>query len=395
MLFAFLALPGPAEVFRFKYRQGETYRILSTVDEDVLVNGELDHHAEIVNRISVIVTEVQGTKARHEVTFMTAENSTGALSGRHFEWGAEYQSVFTRDQYGKYTMLDTYFMPVVRDVPLFPEGDVPLGGFWAAKGEEAHDLRRTFNVSRPFKVPFTAQYVYEGTEQTGDGRTLHIITAQYTMEFASPRPFLGQQNTEYPAKTTGQSSQVIYWDNDKGAIDHYSEEFRILITTSARNSFEFAGTARAEVTAYEQRAEDSVADIQAQIDSQGIQDVTVVTDDRGLTLSIENINFDPDSAVLGESEKQTLNKIAEILRAFPDNDLLISGHTARAGTTAMQQQLSEQRAKVIADYLVSIGVRDAHQVFTRWFGADRPVASNDTEAGRVKNRRVEITILDK
>ena len=76
------------------------------------------------------------------------------------------------------------------------------------------------------------------------------------------------------------------------------------------------------------------------------------------------------------------------------NDLLITGYCAARGTVKMQQQLSEERAESVASYLVDLGIRDQYHVFTQGKGAREPVASNDTEAGRIKNRRVEITIMD-
>ena len=110
---------------------------------------------------------------------------------------------------------------------------------------------------------------------------------------------------------------------------------------------------------------------------------------------MENIQFKPDSAELVNSEKEKIKKIATILQAYPDNDLLVSGHTALAGTEKARQQLSEERAESVAKFLVSLGVKDKYHVFTQGFGARIPIASNKTEAGKAKNRRVEITILDK
>jgi outer membrane protein OmpA-like peptidoglycan-associated protein len=74
--------------------------------------------------------------------------------------------------------------------------------------------------------------------------------------------------------------------------------------------------------------------------------------------------------------------------------LLVTGHTARIGSEQGQLRLSEERARIIADYLLEQG-RDTHGVFTRWAGGKEPIASNNTEEGRSRNRRVEITLLDK
>ena len=93
------------------------------------------------------------------------------------------------------------------------------------------------------------------------------------------------------------------------------------------------------------------------------------------------------------AEKEKLKKIAEILKTF-DNDLLITGHCARRGTVKNQQIISEERAASVAGYLTELEVRDGNCIFTQGKGAKEPVASNDTEAGRARNRRVEITIMD-
>ena len=378
--------------FSFKYTEGDSYRILSTVQEDVYVNRKFDHHAEIVNRISVEINSVNGNEANHSAVFMTSENSTG-LYNRSFNWGEEYKSEFSRNTKGVYTITDEYFMPVVRDVPIFPEGEVKPGDTWTAEGHEAHDLRRSFEIQKPFKVPFSALYTYVGTVQEGN-QTLHLIEVQYNLYYKSPKPN-GRISADYPAVTMGYSHQQIFWDNEKGAINHYNEDFRIVVETVRGNVFDFIGTAKAEITEFKSQAKDKLLDVQNTIEQLGIENTQVRADEEGLTISMENIQFKPDSAVLMESEKAKLRQIADILRQFPDNDLLISGHTALAGSISARKQLSQERAQSVADYLMELGVKDAYHIFTQGFGSDRPVASNSTEEGKARNRRVEITIMDK
>ena len=84
----------------------------------------------------------------------------------------------------------------------------------------------------------------------------------------------------------------------------------------------------------------------------GIENTEVSETEKGITISIENIQFKADSAFLMESEKLKLQKIATILKQYPDNDLLISGHTALAGSAKARQELSEKRAQAVASYLV-------------------------------------------
>ena len=194
----------------------------------------------------------------------------------------------------------------------------------------------------------------------------------------------------------GYSNRTIWWDNEKGQIDHYTEEFRIVMETYLGNQYSFTGTTSVEVTEFKRSAtEENVKDVMQKVEDLGLEDISVTKTEKGLTISLENIQFLPDSAVLQESEMVKIQKIGAILNEYPGNDLLIAGHTARAGSEESCQILSEQRASTVADFLVQLGVREKKHIFTQGFGSKVPVASNKTERGKAKNRRVEITILDK
>jgi outer membrane protein OmpA-like peptidoglycan-associated protein len=125
-----------------------------------------------------------------------------------------------------------------------------------------------------------------------------------------------------------------------------------------------------------------------------IPDANVRVTDEGIVISLENIQFAADSAVLRSSEFAKLDIIAEILMKYPDRDILVGGHTALAGTASARLQLSQERAAAVADYLIRKKVRTADRVVIRGYGADRPVADNRTTEGMARNRRVEITILE-
>ena len=412
---------GPV-LFEFKYKEGDNSRILSTVKEDVYVNRRLDHHAVILNRISNTITEVKPDgSGTHNSTFMTTEDSTGSLTGAKFSWGEEYNSIFDRNKKGIFTIEDKYFMPTVRDVPSFPDKPVAPGETWMAQGHEAHDLRHQFNLQTPYKVPFTATYTYLGTVNRDktevktmsyaassaskesnnkatvkESNILHVINVKYNLYTETPRPDINSMYSDYPVMMMGYSDELIFWDNEKGAIDHYSETFRIIMETSFGNILEFRGSAHAEITEFSRTATDeNVEDIQNIVDQLGLENVTVKKSDKGLTLSIENIQFKPESSELVDTEKEKIDQIAKILESYPNNDILISGHTAVAAGGVDPQILSEQRAQSVADYLIQLGVKDQYHIFTQGFGDKKPIVPNNTQANRAKNRRVEITIIDK
>lgn len=385
------------KLFRFKFNLNDQTRILSTVNEDVYLNGRFNHNAVILNRISSVITDVdEEGRGTADAVFMTTETSARTWNNTSSTWGEEYESVFTRDVTGKYEMDDCYFMPTVRDVPVFPEHAIKPGDTWKHQGYEAHDMRRTFGIEKPFIFPFEAKYTYRGDIETEDGRLLSLIEINYDMFFTTPNLKVQSQAVlEAPKITTGYSHQKIWWDQEKGQIDHYSEDFKIQIETFAGDVIIFTGKAHAEVTEFRRaNTEENLKKITDTVKELGLENVDVKKSDRGLTISIENIQFQPDSAYLMDSEKIKLSKIADILKGF-ENDLLITGHCAKRGSVKMQQLLSEERASAVADYLSKLNVRNPNCIFTQGKGASEPIDSNLTEEGRARNRRVEITIMDK
>jgi outer membrane protein OmpA-like peptidoglycan-associated protein len=104
-----------------------------------------------------------------------------------------------------------------------------------------------------------------------------------------------------------------------------------------------------------------------------------------------DILFDLNSSALRSASRTTLNELGDNFRQYPDNRLIVEGHTDSSGTDAYNQKLSEQRASSVADYLIDRGVA-ASKITVYGFGEARPKASNDTAEGRQLNRRVEIHI---
>ncbi|HEX2061294.1 MAG TPA: OmpA family protein, partial [Thermoanaerobaculia bacterium] len=104
-----------------------------------------------------------------------------------------------------------------------------------------------------------------------------------------------------------------------------------------------------------------------------------------------DILFDYDSAALRSTSRNTLNELATNFRQYPDNRIVVEGHTDSTGSDAYNQRLSEQRAANVADYLIDQGVA-AGNIIVYGYGESRPKSSNDTAEGRQLNRRVEIHI---
>ena len=89
-----------------------------------------------------------------------------------------------------------------------------------------------------------------------------------------------------------------------------------------------------------------------------------------------------------------MNGWAEVLVKHPEWSVKLSGHTDNVGKAAKNLQLSKDRATSVRTYLVNKGV-DAANIESEGFGSSKPIASNNTAAGRAKNRRVEVSLFSK
>ncbi|WP_243841483.1 OmpA family protein [Mycobacterium sp. DL592] len=103
------------------------------------------------------------------------------------------------------------------------------------------------------------------------------------------------------------------------------------------------------------------------------------------------INFETDGFTLTPATQQMLAAVAAKIKVCPTARIVVTGYTDNTGNDSINIPLSGNRAKSVGDYLVSQGV-SAAEITTNGLGAANPIATNDTEAGRAQNRRVEITV---
>jgi len=112
---------------------------------------------------------------------------------------------------------------------------------------------------------------------------------------------------------------------------------------------------------------------------------------RGLIVNMSDVLFDFNKATLKPGARERLARVSGIILAYPDLHLQVEGHTDNVGSDTYNMQLSEKRAAVVRDYLVSQGVTSGN-ISARGFGKSAPVASNDSASGRQMNRRVELVV---
>lgn len=105
-----------------------------------------------------------------------------------------------------------------------------------------------------------------------------------------------------------------------------------------------------------------------------------------------NITFATDSTRVQESFRPVLDSVAEVLNEYEKTMIQVAGHTDSTGGDRYNMLLSQQRASSVSDILIEFGVQPV-RVDPVGFGETSPIATNSTETGRARNRRVELTLL--
>ena len=134
-------------------------------------------------------------------------------------------------------------------------------------------------------------------------------------------------------------------------------------------------------------------DKQAEELKNDLKGATVERVGEGILITFDSgLLFNLDSYQLQQVTRSNLEQLAKTLNKYEDTDILIEGHTDSSGEDDYNQSLSEKRAKEVEDFLVQQQVKDS-RITTKGYGETQPLQSNDTQAGRSSNRRVEVAIF--
>lgn len=134
-------------------------------------------------------------------------------------------------------------------------------------------------------------------------------------------------------------------------------------------------------------------DKQAEEMKRELPNATVERVGEGIKISFgSDILFDVDSYELKPETKRQLTEFAQTLNKYEDTDILVEGHADATGSDEHNKKLSNQRADAVAKYLEAQGVKTS-RVDEKGYGESQPIADNSTEAGRRKNRRVDIAVF--
>ncbi|MFC4636324.1 OmpA family protein [Dokdonia ponticola] len=136
-------------------------------------------------------------------------------------------------------------------------------------------------------------------------------------------------------------------------------------------------------------------DKQAQKIEEEIPGAVVERIDNGIVVTFDEnsgVYFDTAKYNVNSESQELLTKLANVMKEYPNTKIIVAGHTDNVGSESSNLLLSERRAKAVSAYLASNGIPSSHFT-TVWYGELQPATTNETAAGRAKNRRVTLAIV--
>jgi outer membrane protein OmpA-like peptidoglycan-associated protein len=174
-----------------------------------------------------------------------------------------------------------------------------------------------------------------------------------------------------------------YAEDQRAKLGEERERARLAARTrEADMAKQHAEVARTDADAARRDAEE----LQRQIDA-----LHAEATDRGLVLTLGDVLFTSGRADLKVGAASNLNRLVEFLTKYPDRNIMIVGHTDSQGSDEYNLDLSQRRADSVQAYLMQQGV-SSNRIAASAMGEQQPIASNETEVGRMQNRRVEVII---
>ena len=385
-IYIFISFVAHTQEFEYQFPVGSRYHIYSHVIQQIYRNDVFLHSANFQNIINVEVLDsgVMGGTVRAQYRILEELELNSEIRRVQDEQDVTY----TINKAGIAAIPDNAFVPMVRNIPRFPQETVSIGSTWTFPAEEVFDFRIAFGIQQPFKIDTVAKYEYLGQQESiHDQQKYHAIHITYPLN--TTRRVRVDENT-LVISVFGNMDQTLLWDDARGRPHSYSEEYRFG-WTEGDTTLEFVGSAEAYTTDI-LRSDDEArrTKIENELEEASLKDVTVGIDDEGVVLTLGKLQFYPDSARLLSGEENKIMQLAKLIAIHDPAQVLIIGHTAQAGNEDGRQQLSELRAQTVGALLQKHNIRN---LVIQGVGATQPIADNNTQSGRQINRRVEIKLI--
>lgn len=376
------------------------------------------------NRVVMKTKQCSSTKCLVDAWFDTYVRF-GKTSGPFWK-DKDFQSTFSLFRNGRYEVPNEFIMPNLRSFPSFPEEAVQVTDIWKIPAEESFDF-----VKERIRVTVEPEYTYVGRKNwsyEGFKGTAEKITYTYPIYYS--KTDLSNALPNVPVKIFGFANGAVFFNSEKGVPEYkdvklsytfifpngnvQEANFHIQGIYTLRNQIGVAerDTIRDEVlndliTGYAEDPNERWKENSNRIPNQNISNdpdkvrkdqkreepISVRTTEEGVTFSLNSILFDFNNSELKSEAEDAVRRIADILKKYPDREIRVAGHTDNVGKFDYNQKLSEDRAKTVLDELVKKHKMNEKSISYKGYADTVPVAPNDSEENRKKNRRVEITLV--
>ena len=118
----------------------------------------------------------------------------------------------------------------------------------------------------------------------------------------------------------------------------------------------------------------------------------VFREGNNVILRLVGLSFDSGQSVIKQNSFDLLAKVEKAIDVFPRSELVIQGHTDSYGGDELNQKLSQERAESVQQYMINAMRIPSYRLIATGYGETNPIANNETESGRAKNRRIDIVI---
>jgi outer membrane protein OmpA-like peptidoglycan-associated protein len=271
--------------------------------------------------------------------------------------------------------------------------------------QKAQELLQQAEDSQKHKAPRKSvdMYAREAVQTAEDARSITVKRIEEARQeaerkAAEEREVLAKQQAAEAEKAKLEAQLATEKAAREKAEAEAARAAALAQQQEAEKAAQLAGQQKAQAEADAAAAQEAASQAEAekaQLRAQLLKQLSMVlqTNDtvRGLIVNMSDVLFDTGSYTLRPAAREKLAKISGILLAYPGLKIQVEGYTDSVGTEEFNQQLSEQRAGIVRDYLIDQMVPPG-SVTARGFGETKPIASNDTAAGRQKNRRVEMVV---
>lgn len=269
--------------------------------------------------------------------------------------------------------------------------------------ENRYDTDRPRNLAR--QANYEAKHAIYLSEVVRDVRDKDLTVEELVLQWEQPLNKISGAADIVPAMSEGHADlaeKLVAFIEDQGneiqSLQQESEASNLRLVDmeeEIRTLDERLGGATAERAALVQRLE-----AQARVKEQFEQvekmftrsEARVFREGDNVILRLTGLTFDSGKAEIRQSSFDLLTKVEKAIDVFPRSELVIEGHTDSYGGDESNQTLSQQRAESVQQYMINAMRIPSYRLIATGFGETNPVANNETESGRARNRRIDIVI---